>query len=237
MKILLTVVCGLCCTAVAAGNQEGAGVALLELYTSEGCSSCPPADGLLGQIAEEAQPGVFVLAYHVTYWDYLGWKDSFGNAAFDARQRAYADALDDSVYTPQLIVNGKRVLVGSREGAAREALREALAEKARVTVSLSRDGTGTVVYRLEGALPAKAVLHTALTASPTAIDVRRGENRGRRLKHTAVVRRYRHQPARSDGRVEPFGEPTLPSHGSVVVWVTDGPYGPVLGAAAVALKP
>ena len=89
--------------------------AVVELFTSQGCSSCPPADALLTSLAD--QEDVVALAYHVDYWDYVGWKDTFGEADFSDRQRAYAQSWGSSrIYTPQMVINGVKGVVGSRRG-------------------------------------------------------------------------------------------------------------------------
>jgi hypothetical protein len=95
-------------------NGTGQGFAVVELFTSEGCSSCPPADEAVADIARQYKNNVFILAYHVDYWNYLGWKDMFSNSAYSNRQKQYASLLNvSSVYTPQIIVNGKTEFVGS----------------------------------------------------------------------------------------------------------------------------
>ncbi len=103
---------------------EEKGFAVLELFTSEGCSSCPPADELLAKIQKESEgKSIYILAYHVDYWDRLGWKDMFSSADYSKRQTQYGQWLHkSSVYTPQLIVNGKAEFVGSSESAIREAI-------------------------------------------------------------------------------------------------------------------
>ncbi len=114
---------------------------VIELFTSQGCSSCPPADALLGQLAR--RPGVIALAWHVDYWDHLGWRDRFASRAATDRQRTYARQLGGGVFTPALVVDGGRVVVGSERGAV-----EAAIEAARVlpvAVTLSRAGDAVEV--------------------------------------------------------------------------------------------
>ncbi|MEC4005686.1 DUF1223 domain-containing protein [Flavobacterium sp. SUN052] len=92
------------------------GIVVLELFTSQGCSSCPPADAVLAKYAKVNDPNIITLAFHVDYWNYIGWKDPFSKAQYSQRQREYAENFDsDGVYTPQLIINGKHELVGSKE--------------------------------------------------------------------------------------------------------------------------
>src|SRR5436305_253879 len=103
------------------------GIAVVELFTSEGCSSCPPADELLSDLKTSMRgKNIFLLAFHVDYWNYLGWNDRFSDAAFSKRQSHYADVLHAEVYTPQMIVNGQKVFVGSKRSEAEDAIADAL---------------------------------------------------------------------------------------------------------------
>src|SRR5690606_9121092 len=112
---------------------------VVELFTSQGCSSCPPADALLSELA--AQPGVIALALHVDYWDYLGWKDSFASPAFSARQKAYAKSFGRrSIFTPQMVVQGRQALVGHDAPSVLSAIAEGLTEQATVNLALRREG-------------------------------------------------------------------------------------------------
>src|ERR1700730_14813133 len=115
------------------------GFAVVELFTSEGCSSCPPADELVARIQKENndQP-VYILAFHVDYWNNLGWKDSFSSSAFSKRQNQYADWLNlRSVYTPQVILNGRKEFVGSDEGLLRNAIKAGLQKVSPAQVTLN----------------------------------------------------------------------------------------------------
>ncbi|MEZ6188499.1 MAG: DUF1223 domain-containing protein [Planctomycetota bacterium] len=144
-------------------------VAVLELFTSEGCSSCPPADALLGEVADA--PGVFALAFHVDYWDHLGWRDPYGQRAFSQRQRVYSARLSGGrVYTPQLVINGAAEAIGSSRFQVRGALDRALARPAPATVALTRAG-GRLAYRVEGAPPG------ACSRSPRSCPRPRGTRR------------------------------------------------------------
>lgn len=163
-----------------------------ELFTSEGCSSCPPADRLLARLAQEAERGAEILAlsYHVDYWDRLGWADPFGSPVYTARQRAYARTLDGRVYTPHLVVGGDAGFVGSRTRDVRAALAEAEGDAQPVAVTLTSeldDRTVRIAYTVERA-PDAARLHLMLVQREGSSDVRRGENRGRQLRHANIVR-------------------------------------------------
>lgn len=124
----------------ATGAPAAAPPAVLELFTSQGCSSCPPADALLGQLAR--QPGIIALAWHVDYWNGLGWRDPYSTATATQRQRRYAAALREDVYTPALVVNGARMVVGSDGGAIHAAI--GAAGGFAVPVALRRDGEAWV---------------------------------------------------------------------------------------------
>lgn len=173
---------------------------LVELFTSEGCSSCPPADRLLTELVEQQPvPGaeVIALGLHVDYWNRLGWVDRFSSAEFTARQQAYAAAFrNDSVYTPQLIVDGQEEFVGSRRARALDAIAAAAQrQRADVVLAVSRvpgkEQEISVSVRVEGRsdLPGDTrEMWLAITEEGLVSDVSRGENRGRRMAHAAVVR-------------------------------------------------
>lgn len=175
---------------------------LVELFTSEGCSSCPPADELLTRL-EQTQPidgaEIIGLSEHVDYWNRLGWTDPYSSSAFSARQNDYARAFDvDGVYTPQMVVDGRAQFVGSNSSKAREAIAGASRDsKTRVDVSLAsydqRAASITLDVRAERPLSApgsgSAEVLLAIAESGLRSSVSRGENAGRRLNHTAVVRK------------------------------------------------
>lgn len=174
------------------------GIAVVELFTSQGCSSCPPADAALRQIATVAGDNelpVYVLSFHVDYWNRLGWTDPYSDAAYSARQRAYASASGSKrVYTPQMIVSGKTEFLGSDKSKAHEAITKALGRRALSQVSLklskSSDSGGLgVQYEVEGTREGR-LLNVAIVETPSANKVDRGENGGRTLQHVNVVRAF-----------------------------------------------
>jgi hypothetical protein len=156
--------------------------AVLELFTSQGCSSCPPADALLGQLARE--PGIIALAWHVDYWDGLGWHDPYSSPAATERQRRYAERLHDEVYTPALVVNGARMVVGSDGAAVRAAI--GAAGGFPVEVALRRDGGAVSAEIGPVGQNVSALLATYDPQHATAIGT--GENGGRRLIEYRIVR-------------------------------------------------
>ena len=171
------------------------GVAVVELFTSEGCSSCPPADRVLLKLAEQqakSKDAVYCLSFHVDYWNQLGWPDRFAQRRYTERQRQYAEALDtDRVYTPQMIVNGQIEFVGSNGKLADRAIAVARDQAAEVDVTLTPQRFGTnqlrVHFQLKGDIE-NASINVALVESGLQSNVKRGENAGATLKHANVVR-------------------------------------------------
>jgi hypothetical protein len=170
---------------------------LLELFTSEGCSSCPPADRLL-QSLDEKQPftgaDLVVLSEHVDYWNGDGWVDPYSSRFFSERQRWYAEQFGlDGVYTPQVVVDGQRETVGSNAGAIRNAV-ETATRSEKVTLTLSnpiRDGNRIKFHLTSADLPdgdGAATVYVALAENKAQSNVAGGENGGRSLTHVAVVR-------------------------------------------------
>src|SRR5580698_9549864 len=168
-------------------NAEGKGFAVLELFTSEGCSSCPPADELMAEIQKESKgKAVYILAYHVDYWNNQGWKDSFSSAAYSKRQVQYGDWLNQpQIYTPQLIINGKAEFVGSDESAIRSAISKQLATKPADTLTLQAqqyNGALKVQYKVTKAIKGSDLL-IAIIQKAAQSEVGGGENTGRTLSH------------------------------------------------------
>lgn len=172
---------------------------VVELFTSEGCSSCPPADQLLSKLAKEqpvAGVQVIPLGMHVTYWDELGWKDPASLPDATARQQAYSRVWgEDRVYTPQAVIDGRQELVGSDESGVRRAIASAARQPhARLAVTAAFDGADTIVAKVWASdIPSDAKDHVYirlyLAENGLTSVVRRGENGGRTLYHDAVVRR------------------------------------------------
>jgi hypothetical protein len=187
---------------------------IVELFTSEGCSSCPPADAVLERL-QQTQPvagaEVIALGEHVDYWNYIGWSDPFSSAAFSARQETYARALgqQDRVYTPQIIVDGQTEFNGSAMNKALEAIAKAArSPKADVRIVIPETKTQKDNQEIRFNVSVKNVPSVdrgdvaevvfALTEDKLSSNVTRGENSGSKLAHTAVVREMR-----ALGRVDP----------------------------------
>jgi hypothetical protein len=175
------------------------GFAVIELFTSEGCSSCPPADALLAKIEMESNnKPVYVLAYHVDYWDRLGWKDSFSSAKFSERQNQYADWLNlKTVYTPQIVVNGSKEFVGSEENILRNSIKTALVKPSTNTLQLSLGKISknklTLNYKTDQQTDSYTLL-VALVTAKASNHVLKGENKGRTLTHVQIVRQLESFP-------------------------------------------
>jgi len=220
------------------------GVAVVELFTSEGCSSCPPADDVLGDLARSDQP-VYALAFHVDYWDDLGWPDRFASHESTMRQRAYARAFGTSgVYTPQMIVGGTEQFTGSDRGRATVAVAHALSHPADVQLVVRPHASGpdalTVDFEAPGA-PAGAVLDVAVVERSTSTSVRAGENAGKTLRHANVVRTFLSAPLRAPaGSVVLELPPSLPRDGAELIAYVQQPSSdhggmPILGATRAKL--
>jgi hypothetical protein len=195
-KILTLIVALAGCTAARAADKGGPVV--IELFTSQGCSSCPAADELLPELA--AQPGVIALAFHVDYWDGLGWKDAFSSPRWTARQAGYGAVLRSGSYTPQLVVGGRAHVVGSDRGRARAAIAAAAREPALpVTVSATRARGAVQVSYDVGKERSDRIVQVALTEDGLVTEIARGENRGRTLRADHVVRAL--EPAPVGGTV------------------------------------
>jgi hypothetical protein len=229
---------------------------LIELFTSEGCSSCPPADRLLSRLVSE-QPidGVQIigLGEHVDYWNRLGWTDRFSSAAFTRRQRGYqADVFASStVYTPQLVVDGAFEEIGSREHAVLRAIDEAAQRlKAPMSVEIGRAAAGLVPVTVRVDIDATVVrdepadVIVSVVEDGLVTDVARGENRGRTLTHSAVVRVLEIigsiEPGRQGWSIEkdmPLDDEWRLGNTRVVAFLQARGSRAVLGAASSALRP
>ena len=178
-----------CATTLGGGERPQVPV-LLELFTSEGCSSCPPADRLLEKFDRDqpvAGADVIVLSEHVDYWNSLGWKDPFSSAQFSERQQQYANALRGSVYTPELVVDGVKGFVGSEQSEAIDAVKNAIrAPKIPMQVTAEKqDNKAKVTVHVDAG--ADGTVWLALAHDREQSQVLRGENGGHNLAHVGVV--------------------------------------------------
>lgn len=160
---------------------------VIELYTSQGCSSCPPADALLAQLAK--QDNVIALALHVDYWDYLGWKDVFGSPENTQRQREYARASNmRTVYTPQMIVQGKSIAVGNSVSQVGAAIANHSNQAKIVNLSVTREGDAVrILARAKSGPVGRSVIQIVRYTPEKLVKIRTGENAGKNLTYTNIV--------------------------------------------------
>jgi len=210
---------------------------VVELFTSQGCSSCPPADEMLIELA--MRPDVIALSLHVDYWDYIGWKDPYGSPMITKRQQRYAAALGlRYVFTPQIIVDGGESMVGSDRGAVESAIATARARQKTVDVSFRPDGGGVVVIAAGQAPKAGATVWQAIYDEERETEVKRGENAGRTIRDVNVVRSFERLGTWTGERLEiPLNLENAAARGryGCVVIVQEGRSGPVIGAAVMML--
>lgn len=180
---------------------QSGGFAVVELFTSEGCSSCPPADALLASIAKDYPDKVYVLGFHVDYWDNAQWRDVYSNPAFSIRQRIYAAQFRlNTVYTPQAIVNGSVEMVGSDAKKLRNTILLFLQKKPAASLQLAAKAAGrnlAITYRVES--QDSALLNIALVQLHASTAVKGGENTGRLLHHINVVSVFQTIPIAAGG--------------------------------------
>ena len=218
-------------TALPAVGRENTGPWAIELFTSQGCSSCPPADLQLGKLARRND--IVALSYHVDYWDYIGWKDRFATRETTERQRAYARALKQRyVYTPEMVVDG----IGHDPGVSLDPITSLLAEAQhrspkRATPELVRSADGVLTVRLaDFKLEAPADIVLAVYDRRHSTAVGNGENGGRTLENFNVVRHFE-TLARWDGTAASWTVPAdrfKPEQG-IAVLVQRAEQGPMLG--------
>lgn len=203
---------------------------LVELFTSEGCSSCPPADQLLGQLDSRA----IVLGEHVDYWDRYGWRDRFSSTAFTVRQENYGKKFHiESVYTPQMVVDGAVQFSGADSRRAVDAIDRA-ARNPKAKIQLSRGAAGLDVSVEDS--PQSASVYLAFVEPEATTQVGKGENQGRELHHVAVARGIRKIGAvkRGGGFQKTVELPADSASQRLVVFLQDGGDGDVFGAALIA---
>jgi hypothetical protein len=218
---------------------------VVELFTSEGCSSCPPADELLGRLRQDLSAKniqVIPLGFHVDYWNSLGWKDRFSSAEFSRRQERYAQSLSvDGPYTPQMVVDGAVQFVGSDSGQAKRAISQQASQQALAEVKISAAGTNQLRVQVKALAATKeGNVMLAITEDNLATQVGSGENGGRTLHHAAVVRELRQLGLLHEGSFEASIPLKLEKEWKredlrAVVFVQEGATGKIRGAASVAL--
>lgn len=218
-------------------------VAVVELFTSQGCSSCPSADRLLAQTIKNSNgKKIFALSFHVDYWNRLGWADPFSNAAFSKRQNDYVTALNiNGAYTPQIVVNGSKEFVGSDKASLRTALKEALSTKtltdfSKLSVVSTPDKKVKVSYALQGNF-ANSKINVALVSLTETTKIKRGENGGVTLINDNVVRQFITENANSNGEIVFSTTPlTTKENMAVVIYVQQKNGSKITGAAMASIE-
>jgi hypothetical protein len=219
--------------------------AVVELFTSQGCSSCPPADQIIGELAKD--PNVIALSMPIEYWDYLGWKDTLADSRFSARQKAYSQMRGDrDVYTPQVIVNGSANVIGSDRAAIDSAIQRtqkgAGVMSVPVTMTLSGKQINVSVAASKAANPGHGEVWICSVSKAVPISIGRGENRGREVTYYNVVRnllKVGDWNGSSGSWSVPLENISRDGVDAAVVYVQDGNRekpGPMLGAAYTALR-
>jgi hypothetical protein len=224
-SLILSLAAALTFTGAAMSAPPPAQPVVVELFTSQGCSSCPPADAALALVADRAD--VIALSFGVTYWDDLGWRDTFAKSQFTDRQWAYARGLKhDNVATPQVVINGRTDVVGQSVAEIDAGLR-----RARIAAGPQLTLTAAGVS-IAGAAPAKAADVWLVRYNPAVqqVPVKRGENTGKTLPIKNVVRELTHLGAWSGG-AKTYAIPAGPAGLSTAVLIQAGPGGPILAAA------
>lgn len=244
-RVVLTSAAVLATLAAAYGAVDAAERTVVELFTSQGCSSCPPADQHLTDLAEV--PGVVALTYNVDYWDYLGWKDTLATAENTKRQKEYAEKRGDrEIYTPQVVIDGRTHVVGSRKGEIDRAIgqRKADPDQSGPSLSIRRDGRELEVLVGASSKPnddINATVWLMVVEPKVKVDIHKGENLDKTITYTNVVRKmmpvamWRGEPLRI---VLPAGEFALGTEPHGVVLVQDDEGGPIIASTdIVTLQP
>ena len=193
---------GMSCASLAAAQQNPV---VVELYTSQGCSSCPPADAMMHDLA--TRDDVIALALHVDYWDYIGWTDEFADPAHGARQKNYASVAGDRmVYTPQMVIGGRDHVVGNKPMTVADTIREHLDARSGVRVDLRRSGGRLIIAAsAEDAVAGPFVIQLVRFDPERTVSISRGENAGRTLSYANVVTEWRviaNWPGEDDWRAQ-----------------------------------
>jgi hypothetical protein len=219
-----------------AGADARQPLTVVELFTSQGCSSCPPADAHLADLARlDSSEGVLALSFHVDYWNNLGWKDPYSSAENTRRQRAYAQHMDlRYVYTPQMVVQGSLQATGSDRTAIKNQI-ETARKLPRVDVTLTRDGQEVQVAVAETTRPVEADIYMVVFDSEHVTDIKRGENTGKTITNRNVVRTLK-RIGSWDGKSTKLSSPLSEKGDACAVIIQSKKTGAIIGAATMALN-
>jgi hypothetical protein len=224
--------------------SDANGETVVELFTSQGCSSCAPADAVLAELAKD--PEVVALSFAVDYWDYLGWKDTFARPEFTKRQKAYAEGRGDrAIYTPQVVINGREHMVGSDEAGIRAAIGETSGPGLGLTVDVEAriEGDRIVVEVAAGQKPAgmKAAVWIASYRQPETVSIDGGENAGSAITYVNIVDHWQvlgmwdGEPMRVDLPLSDIVSDRTAGCAVILQSKRDGKPGPILGASKIDL--
>jgi len=226
-----------------APQRRSRGFAVVELFTSEGCSSCPPADVLLSDLvleAKEKDVAIYAVGFHVPWWDNAAWDDRFSQEAYGERQQDYGDQLGlEAIYTPQVVVNGRAQYVGSDTTKVRSAVVRALAMPpgASLTLTPARPGDGSLTVQiaareLAGGSLEGVTAHVVVVEDGLMSSVRGGENRGKSLQHDGVARAFNATSAAAEASVTlALPDGLNPARARVIGWLQRDRDGVILAAA------
>lgn len=229
-------------TSTTGAQKADSSLVVVELFTSQGCAACPPADKVLTRLSKDAN--ILVLSWPVDYWDYLGWTDTFADEAHTRRQENYNRSLGQKgVYTPQMIINGREQTVGSREAEVRNIVaRQKAGQVLDVNVSLIQTGVqagdGLAIKVSSGKIDRPAIVWLLLYDSASTVDIRFGDNRSRSLHYTNIVRRTINAGSWDGGEISiPIDWNMIRESGvdCIAVLIQDGETGPILGATKLVL--
>ncbi|MEL6476284.1 MAG: DUF1223 domain-containing protein [Pseudomonadota bacterium] len=205
-------------------------VVVVELFTSQGCYSCPPADEVLGKLAE--YDDIVALSMHVDYWDYLGWRDTFAQRGFTERQYSYRNSMGERVvYTPQMIIQGVSPVTGSRGMSVKDAISQVRATPETAVLSIRETGTGLkgTISPQSGA--GEATLFMAKYTRSQTVDIARGENGGKTLTYHNVVDMLSPLGTWSGREAREVDLPSPAQGEGIAIWLQKGRTGAILAAA------
>ncbi|WP_299376287.1 thioredoxin family protein [uncultured Tateyamaria sp.] len=204
---------------------------VVELFTSQGCSSCPPADKLMHELAK--RDDVIALALHVDYWDYIGWKDEFADPNYSKRQRGYAvEAGRRSVYTPQMIINGTTDIVGARPMELSKAIADHSAMASPVTLSVVRSGDDVAITATAQDVAGPLIVHMVRYQEERTAKITRGENAGHTLAYANVTEDWKILQE-WDGATDLSLTAQATGDKPVVVLIQQGVHGRIVAAAQI----
>ena len=230
-KLLASLLPALALSFAAPPAYAGDNAVLVELFTSQGCSSCPPADRNLAALADRED--VIALSLHVDYWDYLGWRDTFGRPEHTQRQFAYRDLMGSRVvYTPQMIVNGVRDVPGYRGELLESAIAEALGETPRAALEIVAEGGMLKAVLDATSAPERCTVWIASYDRQEKVAIRRGENAGKTIIYHNVVTKLM-RVGTWDGTAQQIALPQPGAGEGIAVWLQDDRSGQVLAARFV----